>query len=494
MMKNCYFICLFSLCVACTETDTATLSTPKQDTPEKNQAANIDNQLRKLIRQYGLTGDPAKNIKTPAINSAKAQLGKKLFFSRALSGDLNVACASCHHPLLGGGDNLSLSIGVNSRDSHTLGIGRRHKGSLQPDIARNAPTTFNIALWRTHLFHDGRVQKVSDGGITTPDVPYPQSDPLAGSDLVQAQARFPLTSNSEMRGQTFDSKGSTQSCREKLAERLGGYGSQTKQFSSTATLHWLNEFRKAFNAPDGLPNTLITEQNISAALSAYQRSMVFTDNRWKSYIEGNNTAISNTAKKGALLFYRQKNQQGSGCVNCHSGDFFSNEQFYHTLIPPVGPGKVDHNGRLISNRDPGRSLVTGESNDRFKFRVPSLLNVEVTGPWGHNGAYTTLAGIVRHMINPYESALNYDPQQLLQSSVQTTKMRKNIGEMLACDVDITGKTYTENEVQALVAFLLTLTDPCVKERDCLSPWIADSNDMDPMKLLLIGRDEKGKKL
>ena len=164
------------------------------------------------------------------------------------------------------------------------------------------------------------------------------------------------------------------------------------------------------------------------------------------------------------------------------------------LIPPVGPGKVDKNGLLLSNRDTGRGLITGNSMDRFKFRVPSLLNVEVTGPWAHNGAYTTLAGITRHMLNPYESIVKYDPRQLLQSSVQTAEMRKHMGEMLACDVAIPRRTYKEKEVQELVAFLLTLTDPCVKDRECMQPWIADKNDMDPMKLMLIGRNENGKRL
>ena len=247
---------------------------------------------------------------------------------------------------------------------------------------------------------------------------------------------FPVTSNNEMRGENFHKDDSPQAYREKLAARLGGYGSQAGELTAEETQYWLNEFRQAFNAPDGLPNVLITAQNISAALADYQRSQVFTNNKWKNYIEGNTEAISNNAKQGALLFYRQQDQNGYACVNCHSGDFFTNEQFHHMLIPPVGPGKVDKNGLLLSNRDTGRGLITGNSMDRFKFRVPSLLNVEVTGPWAHNGAYTTLAGITRHMLNPYESIVKYDPRQLLQSSVQTAEMRKHMGEMLACDVAI----------------------------------------------------------
>lgn len=494
-MKCAFFIGLITLLIACSGKNESALDKRyERSVQERTIAAPlVDRQLQELIERYGLTGKPKPTSATD-IQSAKAQLGKKLFFSRALSGDLNVACASCHHPLLGGGDNLSLSVGVNSRHVETLGVGRRHKGAGNPVIARNAPTTFNLAFWQNTLFHDGRIQKTAGGDITTPDVKFPEPDPLAGGDLLQAQARFPVTSNNEMRGENFHQGDNAQAYREKLAARLGGYGSQAGQLTTAETQYWLNEFRQAFNAPDGLPNTLITEQNISAALADYQRSQVFTNNHWKNYIAGDTEAISNNAKRGALLFYRQQDQNGYACVNCHSGDFFTNEQFYHTLIPPVGPGKIDKNGFLLSNRDTGRGLITGNSMDRFKFRVPSLLNVEVTGPWTHNGAYTTLAGITRHMLNPYDSVLKYDPRQLLQSSVQTADMRKHVGEMLACDVAIPGRPYKEKEVQELVAFLLTLTDPCVKDRECLQPWIADKDDLDPMELMLIGRNENGKRL
>lgn len=500
MIKPVFIICLLALLTACSNENETVFGTKRiaEDASRltlNNVEHRLDQQVSKLIEQYGLTGSPAGN-NIPDIQSAKAQLGKKLFFSRALSGDLNVACASCHHPLLGGGDNLSLPIGVSTRDDEMLGTGRRHKSFASPSIARNAPTTFNIAFWQTTLFHDGRLQKLANGDITTPEVTYPEPDPTAGADLVQAQARFPITANNEMRGDSFHSSEDARAYRQQVAARLGGYAKKAeyRTLNQAETEYWLNEFRTAFNAPDGLANALITSDNISAALSAYQRSQTFTNSRWKQYINGNKSIISRNAKRGALLFYRQKDKQGYACVNCHSGDFFTNEQFYHTLMPPVGPGKMDKTGRLISNRDPGRSLVTGDSTDRFKFRVPSLLNVEVTGPYGHNGAYTTLASVVRHMLNPYDAALNYDPQQLMQSSIQTETMRKHISEMLACDVNLEGRKYTEQEVQELVAFLLTLTDPCVKDKACLQPWIATKDDLDPMELMLMGRDENGKRM
>ena len=494
-------------------------------------AIDIDQQLSNIIRQHGLTGNPAQGLDLPKISSPKAQLGMKLFFSKTLSGNLDVACASCHHPFLGGGDKLSLPIGVNSLDDNTIGPGRQLRNRSMVLVPRNAPTTFNIALWKRAIFHDGRIEQRWDGTITTPDMPYPQADVLAGSNLVQAQARFPVTAANEMRGHSFDKNGSTQSCRDALAARLGGYETreaplekklaaywldqlrdvlhddtsdsekllentalsqvlsrlqhtQGRRLATDSEQYWLTQFRKAFTHPDASAQQLITEQNISIALSEYQRSQVFIQTPWKKYIEGDKQAINVQAKQGALLFYKPAQNGGFDCVSCHSGDFFTDENFYHTLMPPIGPGKENHSGLRRVNHDAGRSLVTGKKEDNFRFRTPGLLNVEVTGPWGHNGAYTTLANAVRHMLNPYRMALNYNRLQLKQKHIPLSALQTSIDEMLTQDVDLQVHTYTEDDVQALVAFLQSLTDPCVKDRTCLSAWTPAASDNDPMQLQL----------
>lgn len=75
-------------------------------------AYSPDLELRGLINKHGLTGDPSMGRTMPSINSPKAQLGMRLFFNKALGRNKDAACVSCHHPLLGGGDALALSIGV----------------------------------------------------------------------------------------------------------------------------------------------------------------------------------------------------------------------------------------------------------------------------------------------------------------------------------------------------------------------------------------------
>lgn len=451
--------------------------------------SELDATLRELIRQHGLTGDPLQGASLPDIESPLAQLGMKLFFSKSLSGNKDVACATCHHPLLGGGDNLSLSIGVDAADPDRLGHKRLLTGNLIPGVPRNAPTTFNSGLWKQFMFHDGRVAQV-EGGITTPDRAYGQPDPRAGASLVHAQARFPVTSNHEMRGAAFDPDGTTQSCRDRLAERLGGYGNNippNDALSVAETGYWLDAFRQAYQQPQEPAETLIAEQNIAAALAEYERSQVFVNHAWKQYVQGNLVAISEPAKQGAVLFFKERGEGGYACASCHRGDFFTDEQFRNVLMPPIGPGKDNHDPQI--QQDYGRWLVTEQPEDKFRFRTPSLLNVTVTGPWGHNGAYTSLDAVVRHMLNPFLAALDYDPEQLQQANIPTAQLQPNLREMLGGNTDIAGQVYNEDDVQYLMAFLETLTDPCVTSPDCLSRWVPSSDpaQQDPMGLQLNAR-------
>ena len=104
--------------------------------------------VRSIAQVLGLTGDPTTNRTLPDISDPKAQLGKKLFFTKGLGGDQDSACASCHHPVLGGGDALSLSIGVGAENPDLLGPGRIHDALADgydggPTVPRNTPTTFN---------------------------------------------------------------------------------------------------------------------------------------------------------------------------------------------------------------------------------------------------------------------------------------------------------------------------------------------------------------
>lgn len=442
--------------------------------------------LQSVIRAQGITGDPTTGRTLPSITDPKAELGKKLFFTKGLGGDSDTACVSCHHPVLGGGDNLPLSIGTEAVSPDLLGSGRFHASDGThfdggPTVPRNAPTTFNLALWDQALFHDGRVESLgktpgkngNDGaGIRTPDSAINVADTNAGSTLSEAQARFPVTSPEEMRGFTFEANNNNAAVRTSLETKM-------------STLGWSTEFTSVFGDPD------ITYGRIAEAIAEYENSQVFIDTPWKSFVEGNEDAISDSAKRGALMFFNTQDKGGAGCASCHSGDFFTDEKYYVTAIPQIGRGKGDNNGTL-SNDDFGRSRETNDSNDKYKFRTPTLLNVEMTGPWGHTGAYTQLEDIVKHMLNPETAITNYDFLQL-DPSIQAADMQTNTQFSLnqlesnrsnnVTNV-LQNITYTDSDVDDLVAFLKTLTDPCVKDRACLAPWIPDASDTNPDGLRL----------
>ncbi len=98
-------------------------------------------------------------------------LGSQLFFDPVLSGNDNIACATCHHPALRSGDAMSLSIGYGR-----LGLGRLREvvngNAPKACISRNALALFNLGAWEfSVMFHDGRVHLNREPmyGVAMPD-------------------------------------------------------------------------------------------------------------------------------------------------------------------------------------------------------------------------------------------------------------------------------------------------------------------------------------
>ncbi len=347
-----------------------------------------------------------------------------------------------------------------------------YNGGFAP-TPRNASSTFNIALWDRGLFWDSRVESLTPdaghngeaGGISTPDSGYSKADANAGSNLVAAQARFPVTQDGEMRGFSFEAGGDNDSVRAHLAQRLD---------DDTALDYISNSFKDEFDVVYGSES--ITFVNMMDAIAEYERSQLFINSPWRDYINGDTNAISTSAKRGARLFFNSYEDEGMGCAQCHSGDFFTDEKFHVMAIPQVGVGK---GVGLTGDDDLGRYSISGE--EKYAFRTPTLLNVEMSGPWGHDGAYTTLAAVVRHMVNPETAVTSYDSSQL-DSSVKRTNMIVNTNNALS---ELSKNRYlgvsphksvtgvSDENIDDLVEFLKSLTDPCLKDRDCIGKWIPD---------------------
>lgn len=465
------------------------------------ESSALDDALRQVALDRDLGGDPTAGRMLQDIDDPLSQLGMLLFFSKGLGGDMDSACVSCHHPFLGGGDKLALPVGVAAEVQDLLGPGRTHRSDAEdfdggPTVPRNAPTTFNIALWDQVLFHDGRVESLtktpgtngSDGETRTPDVAFGAVDPEVEGSMVQAQARFPVTSPEEMRGFTFQAGEGNDAVRRHLEARFRGSPAELPHND------WLAAFRAGFEESSATAEELITFNNITRAIAAYESSQVFVDNAFARYLDGDDGALSAPAKLGALLFYGE-----AGCDSCHSGNFMTDEGFHVIAMPQIGRGKGDG---IFKDNDFGRFRETGEEVDRFAFRTPSLLNVAVTGPYGHAGAYESLAAVVEHHLDP-RSALEKYRISRLPAGVQASNMYDNtlaaIEQLEALQARGTSRlpaeiTLSSERVGWIVAFLESLTDVCVTDRTCLSRWVPDISHPDPDGLRVRAVDRLGNPL
>ena len=124
---------------------------------------------------------------------------------------------------------------------------------------------------------------------------------------------------------------------------------------------------------------------------------------WDRFLAGNDAALTMQQLDGAQTFLTLK------CSICHNGATFSDEQFHDVAVAQIGPGE----GNGIGLRDDfGRMNVTGLAEDRYRFRTTPLRNVELTGPYGHDGAITSLREFVEHYSESDLKLLAFDPTRL----------------------------------------------------------------------------------
>lgn len=133
-------------------------------------------------------------------------------------------------------------------------------------------------------------------------------------------------------------------------------------------------FQAAFGDPE------VTVPRISQALAAFQRSLKPRSGRWRRFIDGDRAALNDQQLRGLHLF-RTK----GGCANCHNGPLFTDQRFHN-----IG---LHFYGRELE--DLGRYNVTGERADVGAFRTPSLLGLNRTAPFMHNGLFSDLDGLLR---------------------------------------------------------------------------------------------------
>ena len=394
--------------------------------------------------------DPAGPEDFAPADAEAVALGRNLFFDPILSGNKNIACATCHHPSLGTSDGMSLSIGEGG---YGLGPDRAlsGQGQIHARIPRNAPALWNKgALEFSVMFHDGRLAIDADapGGVKMPE----------GSALertldsaLAAQATLPITSADEMAGHENENPVGDAIA----AKMIGGDGGAWELLA--ARLEEIPEYRTAFDWQIGKGEPIhITD--VATALAAFMRfEFRATDSPFDRYLRGDDGALTEAQIRGMELFYGD-----AGCAACHAGTFQTDHDFHALGMPQFGPGKGPEHAEYA---DLGLGAVTGDPVDNYKFRTPSLRNITLTPPYGHNGAYATLEATIRHHLNPADSLRSYDRSQARLHGVETDyadfEALEDPAEIdrIAAAIEIDLPPRSDAEIADLVAFLGALEDP-----------------------------------
>ncbi len=311
-------------------------------TDRTGQTAN----LIQTVQQAPLGLPPVPVPADNPVTKAKISLGKKLFYDRRLSHNDTFSCAMCHIPEQGFGSNeMATAVGFEGRS-----------------IRRNSPTLYNVAYYQS-LFHDGR------------------------ENTLEQQIWGPLLANNEMANPS-----------------IGYVINKIKQLPDYQGL-----FEQTFGRAVGM-------ENIGQAIASYERTLNSANSnfdRW--YYAKQPNAISSSAQQGYQLFIGK-----AQCSTCHtlssSYALFTDNQFHNTGIGyknametpstktkvQVAPGIfVEVENEIINtvtkkkSNDLGRYEVTLDPDDRWKYKTPSLRNINLTAPYMHNGSLATLEQVLR---------------------------------------------------------------------------------------------------
>ena len=386
------------------------------------------------------------------VDAAEARLGQLLFYDAILSGNRNIACATCHHPRFATGDGLSLGLGEGG-----VGLGPDRvadpKNLPEQRIPRNAPPLFNLGAREiTRLFHDGRIEVDPDraSGFRTP---LEDDMTLGFAGIVSAQTMFPVLSADEMAGHYQENDVAKAVRQGRLTGPGGAWDIIARRVEAVP------EYRALFEAvyPEISAGREIRFTDISNAVAVFMQFEWRSDQSpFDAHLRGE-APLEGPSARGLALFYGD-----AGCGGCHSGPLLTDHGFHAMGEPQIGPGKA---ARFESHqRDVGRMRVTGRAEDAYAFRTPTLRNVAETGPWGHAGAYAELGAFLRHHADPVAGIAGYRPAGVvpeLEGGKPVWAVLEDAEEQaaIAAAVEVPGRTLGDAEVADLLAFLKSLSDP-----------------------------------
>ena len=334
----------------------------------------------------------------PPVDQEQAALGQLLFYDKILSGNQNISCGTCHHPKFGSADGLPLGVGEGGDGlgpERTAGHGENR---IERRVPRNAPGLWNLGARDVEvLMHDGRIS-VSNSYGNGFNTPAEEWLPEGLNNLLATQALFPLTSETEMRGEPEENEVAGA-----VNQRIDyGWPIIAKRVRTIPA--YGEKFVSAFDHIEHAQDVTIVDiaNAIGAFVALEFRSF---DSPYDRALTGG-APLSAPQQRGQEIFF------GKGqCASCHSGALFSDQSFHAMGVPPIGPGRT-RKFDLVA-RDVGRMGKSNLLEDAYKFRTPLLRNVALTAPYGHNGVYPTLRGFLEHHINPREGFEQFSPKDVV---------------------------------------------------------------------------------
>ncbi|RDL45858.1 methylamine utilization protein MauG [Marinomonas piezotolerans] len=339
------------------------------------------------------------------ITHPKAQLGSQLFFDVNLSKSRNLSCASCHDVGHAFVDKREIGSAV-SRGSDEVSLG-----------GRNAPTASYAAL--TPVFH-----KMQSGE-------YRGGQFLDGRAIdLQHQAAGPFVNPVEMQMPTEAA----------VIDRI----MENEQYVSS--------FKKVYGNDVFLDKSYAFDA-VTDAIAHFEQTQLFMpfNSKYDRVLKGE-ASFTSEEELGRTLFF---SQQFTNCAECHQlnqSPFFERETFTNYEYRNIGVPKnsslkhVERDLGLLENPN------VLDKHQAGKFRVPTLRNVAVTGPYMHNGVFNDLRTVVKF----YDHYNN--PTRLVNPETGKAWSAPEVPETVDMKTLTKGPALSDRRVDALVAFLKTLTD------------------------------------
>lgn len=394
----------------------------------EHASSSLDGALAATLRKHGFSGNVQSTLASRLgrpVDPQLADLGRQLFFDTAIGLRGDNACAGCHAPNAGMADTQSIAIGVQNNGI----VGAQRSG---PRNQRRSPSVVNSAFY-PRLMWNGRFSAPSQDafdnslGFVFPAPEgrsaFPPNDPQVRHLLI-AQAHIPPTELNEAAGFTA-TRGTLAARFDAFDDGIGqalpapdatGFRNEPIRQALLARLNGVPAYRALFGASFAQvrAGAAIDFTMFARAIAEFEFNLVRANAPIDRFARGEDGALSERQKRGALLFFGK-----ASCVACHavhgaSNQMFSDFQNRNIGVPQISPAFGVGKGNSIfdgagENEDFGAEQVSGDASDRYKFRTAPLRNVALQPAFFHNGAFTRLEDAIAHHLDVRRSVQAYAP-------------------------------------------------------------------------------------